>query len=145
MPASGSPRSLYTWHLPTVHLCVAAVGYAPEMTDYSAIDERVEAVTHRLKGDLVDEGGRPAEPGEVERVGNETAKAFADAPVQEFVPLLIEHQARDELRGHGLRRDSVGDEPPDETADGAVETEGDGTQTAPVAEPGGPRTSVRCG
>ena len=47
------------------------------------------------------------------------AESFADAPVQEFVPLLIEHQARDELRQHGLHLD-LGDveSSPDDRADG---------------------------
>jgi hypothetical protein len=45
------------------------------------------------------------------------AESLAEAPLQEFVPLLIEHQARDELRQHGLHRDvtddtSAGDDQP---------------------------------
>jgi hypothetical protein len=32
------------------------------------------------------------------------AESLADAPLQEFLALLIEHQARDELRERGLHR-----------------------------------------
>jgi hypothetical protein len=79
------------------------------VSEHTASDKRVEVVKDRLQDDLVDEDGRPAEPEQVERVVEEKAESFADAPVQEFVPLLIEHQARDELRAQGLRRD-LGDE-----------------------------------
>jgi hypothetical protein len=75
------------------------------MADGTHDDQRVEAVKQRLREDLVDEQGQPAEPDEVARVVDAKADSFADAPVQEFVPLLIEHQARDELRGHGLHRE----------------------------------------
>jgi hypothetical protein len=57
----------------------------------------------------VDAHGHTAEPDDVARVVDAKAESFADAPVQEFVPLLIEHEARDELRQHGLHRD-LGDE-----------------------------------
>ena len=79
------------------------------MNKGSPYDRRVETVKARLQDELVDEGGRPAEPGDVEEVVDAKAQALADAPVQEFVPLLIEHQARDELRRRGLHRDVVDD------------------------------------
>jgi hypothetical protein len=75
-------------------------------------DKRVEIVTRRLQEELVDEAGHPAVPSEVETVVAAKAQRLADAPVQEFVPLLVEHQARDELRGHGLHRD-LGEETTD--------------------------------
>jgi hypothetical protein len=78
------------------------------MADRTSSDQRVESVKQRLREDLVDEQGQPAEPHEVARVVDAKADSFADAPVQEFVPLLIEHQARDE-RHQGLHRD-LGDE-----------------------------------
>ena len=61
-------------------------------------------VMQRLEGDLVDADGRPAEPDEVERVVREKAESLGDAPLQEFLTLLIEHEARDELRTRGLHR-----------------------------------------
>jgi hypothetical protein len=74
------------------------------MAEQTADDIRVDTVMQRLEGDLVDADGRPAEPEEVERVVREKAKSLADAPLQEFLTLLIEHQARDELRERGLHR-----------------------------------------
>jgi hypothetical protein len=79
------------------------------MADRTSSDRRVDAVKLRLQEDLVDEQGQPAVPDDIARVVEATADSFADAPVQEFVPLLIEHQARDELRHQGLHRD-LGDE-----------------------------------
>jgi hypothetical protein len=72
------------------------------MADNNSYDLRVDAVKHRLHDDLVDETGHPADPADVDRVVDAKAESLADAPVQEFVPLLIEHQARDELREHGI-------------------------------------------
>jgi hypothetical protein len=86
------------------------------MSEHTANDKRVEVVKERLQGDLVDGDGRPPEPDEVERVVDEKADSFAEAPVQEFVPLLIEHQARDELRALGLRRDLADDAEGDQPA-----------------------------
>ena len=84
----------------------------PGMVENTSDDMRVETVKQRLQEDLVDEQGRPAAPADIERVVTAKAESLSDAPVQEFVPLLIEHQARDELRQRGLRRD-LGDEMPD--------------------------------
>jgi hypothetical protein len=80
------------------------------MSDKTLNDKRVEAVKQRLHNELVDEQGRPPEPSDVDRVVDEKAASFAEAPVQEFTPLLIEHQVRDELRQHGIHRD-LGDDP----------------------------------
>src|SRR5262245_56542271 len=130
MAGSWVSSSSFTLHLPTVHPNVATLGYPSEMTEHAAVDRRVDAVTRRLQDDLVDGRGLPAEPGEVERVVDEAAKSFADAPVQEFVPLLIEHQARDELRGHGLRRDLGEERVSSETNDGSAETDERDRETA---------------
>ena len=83
------------------------------MDDNNPFDARVDAVKQRLQHDLVDDQGRPAPTEDVDRVVEAKAESFADAPVQEFVPLLIEHQARDELRQQGLHID-VGDDSEDE-------------------------------
>ena len=74
------------------------------MAEQTEFDGRVNTVTQRLEGDLVDSEGRPAEPDEVERVVRAKAESLADAPLQEFLTLLIEHEARDELRARGLHR-----------------------------------------
>ena len=92
------------------------------MANSTSSDQRVEAVKQRLRADLVDERGQPAEPDDVARVVDAKADSLADAPVQEFVPLLIEHQARDELRHQGLHRD-VGDEDRDTSLDDAHSVE----------------------
>ena len=75
------------------------------MAERTAIDLHVDAVMQRLGEDLVNARGQRAEPKEVERVVRAKAQTLSDAPLQEFVNLLIEHQARDELRERGLRRD----------------------------------------
>ena len=75
------------------------------MADNTSQDKRLEHVKQRLHDELVDETGRPAEPDEVDSVVDAKAESLAEAPVQEFIPLLIEHAARDELRQHGLHRD----------------------------------------
>ncbi len=87
------------------------------MAQKTAQDTRTEVVKQRLQEELVDEQGRPAEPDDVASVVQAKAESLAEAPLQEFVPLLIEHQARDELRQHGLHRDlgddtSAGDDQP---------------------------------
>jgi len=78
--------------------------------DTKPLDRRLDLVQERLRDDLVDEGGNRAPADEVEAVVADKAEALADAPVQDFVPLLVEHQAREELRHHGLNR-TFPDEP----------------------------------
>lgn len=82
------------------------------MEEQTPQDKRIETVKERLQDDLVDDQGRPADEDAVNRAVEAAAKPLADAPVQEFAPLLVEHGARDELRQQGLHRD-LGD---DETA-----------------------------
>ena len=89
------------------------------MADKNLSDKRVEIVKQRLHEDLLDEDGRPAAPGDIDRVVDAKAERLAEAPVQEFVPLLIEHQARDELRQHGLHRDLDDDAETTASADNA--------------------------
>jgi hypothetical protein len=79
------------------------------MAENTLMDQRVAVVKQRLRQDLVGELGHPVKPDDVSTVVDAKAEEFADAPVQEFVPLLIEHQARDELRQRGLHRD-LGDD-----------------------------------
>jgi hypothetical protein len=71
----------------------------------TANDARLEALTHRLQEELVDERGRAAEPDDVETVVAAEAEAFSGAPVQDFVVLLVENKALDHLRERGLHRE----------------------------------------
>jgi len=80
------------------------------MAEQTVHDKRVEIVKQRLQEELINEQGQPPEPGAVATVVDAKAEVLADAPVQEFVPLLIEHQARDELRQQGLHRSIPDDE-----------------------------------
>ena len=70
----------------------------------SSTDHRIVAVADRLSKELVDEHGAPADPEQVKAAVEAAGAELADAPVQEFVPLLVEHEARQELRQQGLRR-----------------------------------------
>ena len=94
------------------------------MTDANLSDKRVEPVKNRIKADLVDERGNPADPEEIDTIVDAKAATLSEAPVQEFTPLLIEHQARDELRQHGYHRD-LGEED-----EGRRESEPNATQRA---------------
>ena len=85
------------------------------MADQNSNDERIDGLKDRLAAQLVDEKGHPAPAGVVQRVVEEKAKALKDQPIQDFVPLLIEHQGRDQLRQHGLHRD-LGDHPGEDEA-----------------------------
>jgi hypothetical protein len=67
-------------------------------------DRRVEHVKERLLQELVDEEGRRPDPERVAQAVESAAEPLADAAVQEFTPLLIEHDARDALRDDGFRR-----------------------------------------
>ena len=110
------------------------------MAENTVMDQRVAVVKQRLRQDLVDELGHPVKPDDVSTVVDAKAEEFADAPVQEFVPLLIEHRARDELRQKGLHRDLGDDsshghnEPVDGQPDGR-ETEGPSADERSRMEP----------
>jgi hypothetical protein len=75
------------------------------MAEHTMTDQRLETLRRRLQDELVDHEGRPPAPSDVESVVAAKAGSLAEAPVQEFVPLLVEHQARDELRRKGLHRE----------------------------------------
>jgi hypothetical protein len=82
------------------------------MADKTVHDKRLDMVKQRLQEELVDDEGRPPEPADVASVVDAKAEPLSEAPVQEFVPLLIEHQARDELRQKGLHRNLPAEETP---------------------------------
>jgi hypothetical protein len=71
-------------------------------------DTRVQRVVERLQDELVDSDGRPADTEVVAAAVTSAAEELNDAPVQEFMPLLVEHQALEELREQGLHRDLEG-------------------------------------
>ena len=86
-------------------------------------DKRIENVKDHIGEDLVDEAGEPADKRAIAEAVDAAAASFAEAPVQEFVPLLVEHDARDELRKQGLHRDLGDDDsaPPSEEPDGSTQ------------------------
>jgi hypothetical protein len=71
---------------------------------------RIQAVAERLDQELVDERGHPVPPELVDEVVAEHAARLEEAPVQEFVPLLVEKESRDDLRQRGMRRDWAAEE-----------------------------------
>jgi hypothetical protein len=105
------------------------------MAENTSSDRRVQTVKQRLEEDLVDQQGHPVKPDDVSTLVDAKAETFADAPVQEFVPLLIEHEARDELRQKGLHRD-LGD-------DTRTTSEPVGSQPMDEAPPAGDRRAER--
>jgi hypothetical protein len=66
--------------------------------------EPMSSIANRLADGLVTTSGEPASQRHVEEIVEATAKSFAGARLQQFVPLLVEHQARDTLRREGMRR-----------------------------------------
>ena len=67
-------------------------------------DRRIESLVDRLQVDLVDDEGVGADRQLVAEVVTDAASKFDGAPVQDFVPLLVEHHAREALADEGLHR-----------------------------------------
>ena len=61
-------------------------------------------ITDRLAGQLITPAGQPASHDHVADVVEAAARSLASARVQQFVPILVENLARNELRGQGMRR-----------------------------------------
>ena len=95
----------FTEDPPGLHLDVTGRGYGAVVTEQHSNDERIDGLKDRLAGQIVDEEGQAAPAAVVERVVDQKAEALRDQPIQDFVPLLVEHQVRDELRQLGLHRD----------------------------------------
>jgi hypothetical protein len=74
------------------------------VNDKSVHDKRLDTLKHQLHDELVDEEGNSPETQDVDDVVTAVREHLADAPLQDFVPLLVEHEARDELRRRGLHR-----------------------------------------
>lgn len=69
---------------------------------------RLDTVTARLEKAFVDPSGQPPRREEVAAVVEEESQKYADAPVQDFVTLLTEHDSREALRERGLDARSDG-------------------------------------
>lgn len=66
-------------------------------------NRRMDDIADRLQARFADADGRHAEDDEIGELVHLKAEGFADARLQEFVPLLVEHQAADALRDRGMR------------------------------------------
>ena len=66
------------------------------------VNDQLDDVSRVLANRLEDEEGNLADPAEVVEVVRAKARELEDARITEFVPLLTERKARDELRTRGL-------------------------------------------
>jgi hypothetical protein len=64
----------------------------------------IDSITDRLTAQLVTSTGQHASHDHVADVVGAAAASLVDAPVQLYVEVLVEHDARDTLRDEGLRR-----------------------------------------
>src|SRR5262249_36033474 len=65
-------------------------------------DHRIDALIERLSTELVDDQGESPEPTHVSEVVRATAARLENAPIQDFVALLVENEALDHFRSEGL-------------------------------------------
>jgi hypothetical protein len=71
--------------------------------DNAIEDRRLEDMVSRLEERLINDAGDHADRQHVEAIVARRAQDLAEAPVQDFVPLLTEHGAREDLRNEGFR------------------------------------------
>jgi hypothetical protein len=64
--------------------------------------DRISDIVGRLSHDLVAADGRPPPTEHIADVVNAAASQLVDAPIQDFVPLLIENRARTVLSSEGV-------------------------------------------
>lgn len=64
----------------------------------------IDSIADRLADELVTTTGEPVSHDHVVDVVEAAAKPFADAPLQQFVPLLVENAARNQFRREGICR-----------------------------------------
>jgi hypothetical protein len=83
---------------------------------------RINTIADRLSEEFVTETGDAAAPDHVGEVVTSAAERLSDAPVQDFVPLLVENAARDQLHQEGLHV-----EPAEEDSAPARRDDGDGS------------------
>jgi hypothetical protein len=75
------------------------------MPEQHSVDRRLESTAQKLQETLVDSEGKPAPAAVVQAAVAETAEPIKDAPVQEFMPLLVENKTRARLREQGFQPD----------------------------------------
>jgi hypothetical protein len=76
-----------------------------EVPEQHPVDRRLESTAQRLQETLVDPDGKPAPADVVHAAIAENAEPIKDAPVQEFMPLLVEHKTRARRREQGFQPD----------------------------------------
>ncbi len=83
-------------------------------------NKRIDAIAGRLAEEFVTDTGDAPEPDHLDEVVGSAAERLSDAPVQDFVPLLVENAARDQLHQEGLHVEPAGEDsaPPRRDADG---------------------------
>jgi hypothetical protein len=64
--------------------------------------QRIKSIADRLAEEYVTESGESAPRDHVEKVVEAVAEPLAEAPVQDFVPLLVENAARNQMHAEGL-------------------------------------------
>jgi hypothetical protein len=75
------------------------------MPEQHPVDRRLESTAQRLQETLVDPDGKPAPADVVYAAVAENAEPIKDAPVQDFMPLLVENKTRARLREQGFQPD----------------------------------------
>jgi hypothetical protein len=75
------------------------------MPEQHQVDRRLETTAQRLQETLVGTDGKPAPADVVQAAIAENAEPIKDAPVQEFMPLLVENKTRARLREQGFQPD----------------------------------------
>lgn len=66
-----------------------------------AENRRIDSIAERLADEYVTAAGEAPEREHVADVVAQAAEPLADAPVQDFVPLLVENAARDRMHEEG--------------------------------------------
>jgi hypothetical protein len=89
------------WH--TSVPCSPTLG--PPTVVHPVLNSHADLIKAHLQDELVNADGNAVDPDDVATVVDAAATSFEDAPVQEFTPLLIEHDARNALRDKGFRRE----------------------------------------
>jgi hypothetical protein len=120
------------------------------MPEKQPVDRRLESTAQRLQETLVDSDGRPAPAEVVHAAVAETAEPIKDAPVQEFMPLLVENKTRARLREQGFQPDwsTLEEQSAPKSADTAEPDDGQAGETKaretknPAGEEAEPRYSV---
>ena len=84
--------------------CVSACGTDRGM-DTESHDKRIEVLASRLSREFKGPDGSAVDEQHIVEVVQSKARELDDAPIQDFVPLLTEHKAVEDLRAAGLHRE----------------------------------------